>query len=98
MFQGNVTGSNLPPSSPSDPWHLGYTELRAMGQQMSKLDNIERDVASLKFQFEEISGKTKALEVIIQSHSTDMDTMRTSISEIKSDVQQQDTALGDFCE
>lgn len=68
-------GSNLPPSSPADPWHLAYTEmksmaveLKSMGKKMSQLDTIERDVGSLKNQVEGILGKTKELEKSLQDH------------------------------
>lgn len=99
----NITGtlgSNLPPSTPSDPWHLAYSEiksmtvkLRSMSQRMSQLDKIEKDVGSLKNQIEGISAKTKSLESALQNHSTDITSVKSSLSDITSDIKQQDASL-----
>lgn len=88
-----LPGANLPPSSADDPWHLAYTELRATGKRMAKLDNIERDVASLKGQLNEIAGKTTALEGIVRSHSTEVNELKSSLAEIKSDTERHDTEV-----
>lgn len=64
-----------------------------MGQLMLKLDKIERDVASLKTKFDEISGKTKILEGVVQGHTTVIDELKASMSEIKSSEQQHGTAI-----
>lgn len=85
--QTDLPGSRLPPSDPSDPWHLAFTELKDMGQRISKLDNIERDVASLKKQFEAISGRTKAMEDLVQGHTADVKSLKSSLTGVSSDIE-----------
>lgn len=92
-LQTDLPGSKLPPSSPSDPWHLAYTELKIMGQSISKLDNIERDVAALKGQFAEISGRTKVMEGLIQGHTADIQDIKASIAENTTNFERHDTSL-----
>lgn len=96
----NTPGSNLPPSVPTDPWHLAYSEmktmaleLRSVSLKMSQLDKIEKDVVSLRTQIEGISAKTKDLETAIQIHSTDINAIRSSLADTTSNVDQNDASL-----
>lgn len=91
--QVDLPGSKLPPSSPADPWHSAFSELKTMGIRLAKLDNIERDVAALKDQFKGISDRTKTLEGIIHNHSSDITSMKTSLSELKSSTERYDSAV-----
>lgn len=89
----NPPGSGLPPSNPGDPWHLAYTELRAMGKRMTQLDKIERDVESLKIKMETISTKTEQLESTVQGHTKDINSMKSAINEVKSSIKKHDESL-----
>lgn len=96
-------GANLPPSKPTDPWHLAFTklksmgvELKAMGKKMDQLDKIERDVGSLRLQMDGISHRTKGLEELTQSHSKGISDFQSSVSEIKTSLQQHDSTLDEL--
>lgn len=54
---------------------------------MDKLDKIEKDVAALKVQMGAVSGKIHDLENTTQSHSTDIDSIKSTISETKSTLE-----------
>lgn len=99
----NISGSldsNLPPSNSFDPWHPAYSEIKAMAseiksmnQKMSQLDKIEKDVGSLRKEIEGISTRTKGLENALQSHSTDIDTLKSSLTEVTSDIKENEASL-----
>lgn len=92
----NLPGEALPPSKPGDPWHSAFVELKAMGRRMLKLDKIERDVDSLKNQFQEIAGRTKALENTIQGHTSEVKSLKSSITETTSKIEKQATEIEDL--
>lgn len=86
-------GFNLPPSTPEDPWHLAYTELRAMGKRMAQLDKIERDVTSLKTQMETVSKRTEQLENVVRNHTSDINSVKSDIAGIKSSIEKQNESV-----
>lgn len=106
---GNVTAdteltdppaSNLPPSKPSDPWHLAFNELKSMGaelrsmsKRMDKFENIEKEVGSLKSKVDLVSGRTKDLNDVTQGLSEDVNSMKSNISSVKSAIRKHDSSL-----
>lgn len=90
------SSSRLPPSAPEDPWHLAFTELKSMGEQISKLDKIEKDVASLSIQLGGIVGRTGDLEGVTQDHSRDINSLKSDLSQIKSVTDKYDTSFTDL--
>lgn len=94
------TGSSLPQSQPSDPWHPAYTELRTLAAElrtmskiMAQLDYIEKDVGDLKSKVDSFSNKAKELNNVIQSHSTDITSTKTDISSVQSDVEKHEEVI-----
>lgn len=87
---------NLPPSQPSDPWHLTFQQLRTMGGRMtkldSKLDSIEETTDTLKSQMQEVLGRTINLEKQVQVNVSDLETIKNDLVTLKQTVvQQQET-------
>lgn len=91
IIAGNTSG--LPPSNPADPWHLTYNEMKAMSTRMAKLDTIERDVATLKTQMNEVVTRTRNLEAIVRNHSDDIKTFKTTISGLQATNAKHDSSI-----
>lgn len=95
-IQGGPPSAGLPHSTPDDPWHLAYNELRAMGERISKLDKIEKDVSTLNSQLSGIVSRTSDLEVSVQDHSKDITSLKSDLSKIQSSTDEYDTSFKDL--
>lgn len=76
--------NNTPPkdpydSSPSDPWHLAFTELRAM----------RTTTETFSHQLQSVVDRTSSLESSVGSHSTRILSLEREVEKLKNTVQEQ---------
>lgn len=74
-------------SSPDDPWHLTFTELRAMRTRMQTLDRLEIVTNNLARQMTSISTRTTKLESEIGHTSNQLSEVREDFVVLKKTVQ-----------
>lgn len=70
--------------------------MRAMGRRMDKLDNIERDVVTLKTQMNEVVTRTRDLEGVVKDHSGDINAMKSTLSNVQASSAKHDKSIEDL--
>lgn len=85
-------------STPNDPWHLTFTELRAMRTRMQTLASLESATLDFARQLQAISDRTANTELNVQSHSTKIKVLENEISTLKNTVDSQQIVIKDLQE
>lgn len=70
------------PSPPPEAWQETLQQLKAIGQQVSKLDKIEKTTDKLSQQMESLAHRTTSLEDFAQKASTRFSNIESQITEI----------------
>lgn len=78
--------SPTPPAPPPEAWQQTLEELKAIGQQVSKLDKIEKTTDRLSQQMESLVHRTASLEDFAQQASTRFSNLESKISTIDNTV------------
>lgn len=80
-------------SNPDDPWHLTYTELRAMRARMKTLEAVEAATLDFAKQLQAVSTRTATTETTVKSHSTKIEDMEKKITALQSTVEKQNLTI-----
>lgn len=76
-------------STPEDPWHLTFTELRAMRSRMQTLEKLEAATVEFAQQMQTISSRTATTEATVKTHSTDITKLQQQVTSLHNTVHTQ---------
>lgn len=76
-------------SSPEDPWHLTFTELREMRSRMTTLDRLEKVTGDLAQQLIAISKKATTIETKVIKNSAQIKEVNNDVTGLRKEVEQQ---------
>lgn len=80
-------------STPDDPWHLTFNELRAMRSRMQTLGKLETATLDFAKQLQAISSKTASTETKVQAHSTKIEELQQNITTLRNTVESQQNII-----
>lgn len=99
-FEGNLQPGSIPEnyettetpqdkfsSTPDDPWHLTFTELRAMRVRMLTLERLETATNNFTSQMQSVCTRTTNLESVTGHTSNQMAEVREEVAALKKSVQ-----------
>lgn len=80
-------------SSPEDPWHLTYNELKIMRSRMGTLEKVEAATLDFARQLQSLTGKTTATEKKVSNNTTKIKEMGKEILELRATVEKQQSTI-----
>lgn len=76
-------------SSPEDPWHLTFNELRTMRARMGTLEKVEAATLNFAQELQALLGKTAATEKKASLNETRIEGMKKEIAHLRTTVENQ---------
>lgn len=73
-------------STPDDPWHLTYIELKAMRARMVTLERVEEATLDFAKQLQAFSGRTSSTETKVLAHTSKIQVHDTKIQALEKEI------------
>lgn len=94
---GESPSSSSPPkvpqdlfnSSPGDPWHLTFTELREMRTRMTTMDRLEKVTMEIALQLKTITDKTTTMEADVSQNKVHINEMGRDMAGMRKELDKQ---------
>lgn len=83
-------------SSPEDPWHLTYTELRVMRGRMGTLESVEAATLEFAKQLQALSSRTANTETGVASNTNKIKELGEEIRTLRKTVEDQQNTIQDL--
>lgn len=80
-------------STPEDPWHLTFNELKTMRARMGTLEKVEAATLNFAQQLQELTGRNSATEKKVSSNTNKIKEMREEIVKLRDTVEKQQQAI-----
>lgn len=76
-------------SSPDDPWHLAFTELREMRAGMTTIDRLEKVTMEIALQLKTITDRTSTMETTVSQNNFHIKGIDRDVAGLKKEVEKQ---------
>lgn len=83
-------------SSPTDPWHLTFTELKMMRARMNTLEKVEAATLDFAKQLQDLTNKTASAGSTASSNTQKLQEMEEQIVSLKAMVDNQQQTINDL--